>query len=198
MVLCGTVLLSDVYAEDLAIQVPFWRAKEKVFRRITEDRDIIVSVTTEDLGAGKSVLHMKGGGLTRRELTSVFKEVQRYDQLLRITSHIREVRWNEPRKEMFLHCEAFNYHARMTMKILVEEKPTPRLRFEVVEGDFLGMKGAFSFEEYKTTQTVMGYAADYEYKKLPFPRFFVEFGLEVVLQKVASLMRSFLEKQSSL
>jgi ribosome-associated toxin RatA of RatAB toxin-antitoxin module len=111
-----------------------------------------------------------------------------------VSEHIVEVKPGPLPEDLFVHTEAFRYHARMQMKLKVVTEPARRIEFTVVSGHFTGMTGDFSFEDYKG-KTLMGFHAEYKYTVLPMPAFFVEFALEVVLQRVATLMREFLEKK---
>lgn len=187
-------------AEDSSHETtPFWRTKTKVLKKITDERAIIVSVKSVKTGEGSRLL-MSGGGLVKLPMEKVFVETQKYENLKRVSDHVREVDYRASKKELYLHTEAYSYHARMTMVLTpqnIDEKYR-RIHFKIVRGNFLGMEGAFTFENYKPEATLMGFQAQYDYKKLPMPQFFVEFGLEFVLQKVAGLMRRYLEKESRL
>ncbi len=203
-----------IFAATFAVSVasaassePFWRAKPKVFKKVTEDRQIVVSVDAEKLPDNlptKSILHMEGGGLVDTDAAATFAEAQNYDELKKVSDHVLEVRVGPAPQDLFLHTAAFDYHARMTMRVTAETSAdgVRHLRFMVLEGNFKGMTGDFSFAEYvpeaaslSKRGTLMGFHADYGYSVLPMPQFFVEFGLEVVLQRVASRMRTFLEEK---
>lgn len=187
------------------IEKPFWRVKPPLLKKIIDNRDIIVSVSTLERVEKKSGLHtllMRGGGMVKKESTLVFAEVLKYENLKKVSERIVEVQFSSEKNELYVHCEAFNYHARMWMSVtpLHEkgENSDPKLKFKVLRGNFVGMEGEFIFENYKPGITLMGFNATFDYKTLPMPRFFVEFGLEIVLQKVARDMRAFLEKSPSL
>lgn len=184
------------------VEKPFWRVKPKLLNKILENRDIIVSVSTKVKKSDLYMLQMHGGGMVKNESSLVFAEVQKYENLKKISPRIVEVKVTPDKSEIFIHCEAFNYHARMWMSVSpspnIAQNKDRRLNFKVLRGNFVGMAGAFTFENYKPGITLMGFNATYDYKDLPMPRFFVEFGLEVVLQKVARDMRAFLEKASGL
>jgi hypothetical protein len=181
---------------DTSLPAAFWRNKENVMRKITEDRTIVVSVNAKKRDAKMSNLDMVGGGLTRQYHHVAFAKAQKYENLKKVSDHIREVRWDAAKSELYVHTEAFRYHARMRMRIRTVS-PTAevaQIHFEVIEGNFKGMVGLFSFEKFKAQSCLMGFQSRYVYEKLPMPNFFVEFGLELVLQKVAGLMCQFLEK----
>ncbi len=176
---------------------PFWRVKPKVLKKITDDRAIMVLVGAQPKKLKVSELKMQGGGQIKRPIEIVFRRVQKYDDLTKVSDYIKEVRENPSRGELFIRTEAFHYQARMTMKITPSslDQINKKLEFKVIDGNFKGMTGAFTFEEYKPGLTLMGFEALYEYEKLPMPQFFIEFGLEIVLQKVAARMRTFIEAE---
>lgn len=183
------------------VEKPFWRIKPKLLKKILDERSIIVSVSTIEKKTNQSALHrllMRGGGMIKRGVADTFAEVQKYENLKKVSSRIVEVKFFSEKNELFVHCEAFNYHARMWMSVDPTQEKTEngerQLKFKVLRGNFVGMTGVFTFENHKPGITLMGFHAEYEYQTLPMPRFFVEFGLEVVLQKVARDMRTFLEK----
>jgi hypothetical protein len=198
LLLLGGGLLHASTATTPAVVKPFWQSKPRVFERVVEQREIVVLVANEKSEKPPSVLRLQGGGYVRQHPRRVFSEVQNYHSLKDLSDYVREVRFDAEKQQVFLHTEAFGYHARMTMKVTPEELPgSRRLHFVVVEGNFKGMTGAFTFEDFKSGQTLMGFDARYEHVKLPMPAFFVEFGLEVILQKMAGRMRTFLEKASA-
>lgn len=196
MVVTAFVTKASTFSFD---EKPFWRVKPKPFAKITEDREIVVLVKTENEKAEVKTLKMDGGGALKRSASEVFADVQKYSNLKQVSERIVEVSYDSAKNELFVHCEAFQYHARMWMSVHPETVNNERrLNFKVLRGHFVGMQGAFTFEEFKPQMTLMGFRAVFDYKTLPMPRFFVEFGLEVVLQKVAKDMRTFLEKTPSL
>ncbi|MEQ1664985.1 MAG: hypothetical protein ABL927_06370 [Bdellovibrionales bacterium] len=192
------------------LNAPFWQAKPKVFKRVVDDREIIVSVTTEKLTAKvhkfSHRIKMQGGGLVYGQIGPVFSKIQRYSELTKVSGHILEVLWTPATNELFIHTEAFKFHAVMTLKIQVDNN-SHKLKFNVIKGHFEGMSGEFSFMEFAghlkdnkqvRNSVLMGFNARYDYQTPPMPQFLMEFGLEVILQKVAGLMRSYLEKQPAL
>lgn len=178
----------------------FWRSKPKSMAQIIDERAIVVSVKSTPSTQNKKKLIMVGGGMVNSSNETAFLGAKNYEQLREVSEYIREVKFNSKEDTLFMHTEAFQYHARMTMRVTGDEsdKNFIRLKFIVIEGNFKGMHGEFSFEKYKPNKTLMGYFAEYEYVKLPMPQFFVEFGLEFVLKRVAQKMRTVLEKNSAL
>lgn len=206
LVFAATQLKAQAPVEGTQTDQPFWRAKPKIFAKVTEERAIVVNVKAEKTKdhAKANVLHMQGAGLVHSDASLVFTESQKFNELKEISDHIVEVKVGPSVNDVFIHTEAFNYHARMTMRVTPEtaKDGVRHLKFIVLEGNFKGMTGEFTYSEFKPLAglskhikkaTLLGFNADYEYDVLPMPQFFVEFGIEVVLQRVASRMRAFLE-----
>ncbi len=168
---------------------PIWQKVPRNFKNIVEDHLAIVSVRTRKLGGGDSEMTIDGGELIKRSAERAFKIAQNYKDLTKVSDHIIEVR---TKPDLFIHCEAFHYQARMHLK--VEALTKRRIRFKVTAGNFRGMTGEFRFVDYKG-KTLLGFHSDYRYKVLKMPAFFLDFALEAVLQHVAEEMRDFIEKQ---
>lgn len=175
---------------------PFWREKEDVFARITELRAVIVSVQTEDLqkDSGQRLI-TQGAGLVAAPLGFTYAQAKKFENIPSMTSYVRKVRYKKERQELFMHLEAFAYHARIWMRVELDEESTDKqIRFRIIKGVFKGMEGVFAFEDYRRRKTQISMTASYEFDKLPVPAFFARFGLEWVLQKMAERLRDFVEE----
>lgn len=169
---------------------PIWQKVPRNFKKIVEDHMALVSVRTRKLSGGDSEMTIDGGELIKKSAERAFKIAQNYKDLTKVSDHIVEVR---TKPDLFIHCEAFHYQARMHMKVETQAKPERRIRFTVTAGNFRGMTGEFRFVDYKG-KTLLGFHSDYRYKVLKMPAFFLDFALEAVLQHVAEEMRAFIEK----
>lgn len=143
------------------------------------------------------MMTMQGGALVRTAADAAHLEAQNYENLSKLSSYIKEVRHNKAKNEVFLHCVAFNYHEKMTLLMSTEtvNDKNKRLNFLVTEGNFKGMKGYFNFNDFEG-KTLLGFFSEFTYGKLPMPEFFIQFGLEFVLERVAKNMREHLEKET--
>jgi hypothetical protein len=178
---------------------PFWKSKPSALKKVTDERAILVVVTGNikiPQSSSQKRLKMQGGGLIHRPLESTFTAIQQYEKLKQVSDHIIEVKPRVEKSEVYIHTAAYDYHARMTMSVTPKscEAHHCELRFKVIEGHFKGMLGAFTLDEWKPGRTLLGFESQYDYTVLPMPNFFIEFGLEFMLQKVAGDMRTFLEK----
>lgn len=180
-----------------------WLNKEKVIQRITDNKEILVSVKVEDRKKTEKKaeslknLKIQCVGLVGRPLLDSFLTAKKFYLLPHVSDHIKKAEYDAVGQELYLHTEAFNYHAHMWMKLRFVEADKERksIDFEVIRGVFKGMKGTILFSANGIGKTKMELFSDYPYRELPVPNFFVEFGLEVATQRVASKMRSFIENQ---
>ncbi len=181
------------------VELPFWKAKEKTYAKIRDEKAIIVSVKAEKENASPAapnIMKMSGGGIIATPQSYAFERALDFSTLTKISSHVRRADYNAKDQTLDLHTEAFNYHAYMKLKIdRVENNSEKAILFRVIQGHFLGMEGKVSFVEVAPLRSEIGFAAGYRYDKLPFPQFFVEFGLEVVIQKIAVLLRTNFENE---
>lgn len=176
--------------------VPFWKSKEKVYKRIKESRDIIVSVKVNKLDGAKKELLMQGAGHTNTPLQFTYETAKKFEDIPKMTNYVREVKYTPSTRQLFMHSEAFGYHARMTFQFDFKETETKKwIYFKIISGVFTGMEGEISYEDVGRRKTEVAITSRYSYEKLPVPAFFAEFGLEVVLQKMAARMRAYVEEQ---
>lgn len=183
--------------------LPFWR-KDRIFSRIVDQREVVVVVKKRPNPNDKVHpyhLTMEGAALIAMPRKYAFKNVTDFNSLTSVTSHIKEAKWQPQKHFLYLHTEAYGHHARMHMKIeLSEDKKqgdihVSEMRWRITQGTFEGMSGVLSFEDLKRRKCIMSMTAEYNFAKLPLPEFFIEFGIEVVLQKMAARIRSWSEQR---
>ncbi len=68
------------------------------------------------------------------------------------------------------------------------------IQFDVVWGNFKGMKGQIGFESTALAKTEMSLIASYQSKSLPLPKVLMGLALETVTQKIAEKLRAFIEQ----
>lgn len=179
-----------------AAEIPFWKSKEKVYQRITEQRAVIVSVKVDKLEGAKKNLVMQGAGQTSTPLDFTYQEAKKFDNFPKMSSHVREVKYTPSNKQLFMHSESFGYHARMLLQLDFKENETKKIiSYKIISGVFTGMEGELAFEDVGRRKTEISMTGHYPFEKLPVPAFFAEFGLEVILQKMATRMRAYVEEQ---
>lgn len=180
-------------------QLPFWKGKKALLERMRDQRAIFVSVKSEKVSRDPELIRfsMQGAGWVSRNKETSFRVAQQFSKLKDVSSHFKTVQYNPTQQQLFLITEALGYQARMILDIRpVEEDWRSELQWKVVWGHFKGMTGVIGFEKAEEDKTEVSLTARYEAKELPLPKILVGFALEVVTQKVAEKMRSFIETQN--
>lgn len=176
---------------------PFWKQKKNVYRKIKDERAVVVLVKSdENLGDMKnpSKLLMQGAGHIRASRGFAFNVAKNFEDLPKVSSTIQVAKFDTHRNMLHLVTSALGYEAQMWLQVdLRESEKGSDIRFVIRRGVFTGMTGVVRFSEVGRKNTEVSLVADYRYKELPVPKFFVSFGLEVVLQRVAIKMRSYIE-----
>jgi hypothetical protein len=190
-----TCLLTFCLAQ--ANEPPFWKAKPKVYQRI-ENREIIVSVNARATGTGapRQALRVEGGGQVAAPYDFVFATTQKYEDLLKSSDYIKSAKYNPETHLLDIEIEAFLHKAQMQIELKARGDVEPkRIEYRVVTGPLAGFAGAFNFVAIGERKTEVGISGDYSYDQFPIPRLFLEFGFEVVFQKMALRLRSYVEDQ---
>ncbi|MCB0407446.1 MAG: hypothetical protein KDD34_04520 [Bdellovibrionales bacterium] len=180
-------------------QSPFWSKKEETYEKMLKERSIFVSVKTvknpHPQFKGAEQLQILGAGIVNKHRGRSFQVLKQFDKWSEIHEVIVQSTWTPETHRLFLHMKAFNYMAKMIMKVEVKtEKDMDTIYMHVQEGAFKGMRVAFRLKDAKSRKTEISMTAQYEFDKLPMPRFFIEFGLEVIFQKIAEKTRSHIEQ----
>jgi hypothetical protein len=178
---------------------PFWN-KPALLKKLKEDREVLVSVTTDSLPetakdqAKRVRFNMSGVGYVRKAKEHCFKLAQEYPRLKEVSDHFKQLEWDAKKSELFIVTEALGYQARMIMKMTpVSEATRDAIQFEVIWGQFRGMKGEIDFDTIDASTTQESLRATYESSSLPLPKILMGFALEVIVQKVAEKMRTYIE-----
>lgn len=179
-------------------KAPYWLKKEKIWKQIRDDKKIMVSVKTEatDQQEFKNQLVLDGVGWADcriRRLVEVSRDFKNYPQ---ISNHVLKTDFDESQKSLTLITQALGYRAYLKVNLtFVEMDSGSEIKFLVVEGPFRGMNGQLRLTAQSEYQSLIHLSALMPYSKLPMPRFFLEFGLEVVLKLAAEQFRSYAEKK---
>lgn len=177
-------------------ELPFWRKKPALMQKIREERAIIVSVRNEDAPNKQIRFLMTGAGSVARSKEFCFGTAQKYEKLKEISDHFKTVSFDLTSRQLYLITEALGYQARMILRVTpVSEDWRSELQWEVIWGHFKGMSGYIGFEKIDAGHTEMSMVSKYEADQLPLPKILMGFALEVITQKVAEKMRTFIESQ---
>lgn len=173
--------------------LPFWKAKDKVYQRIQEERAIVVSVKTENRPDGRQALIFSGGGQMDAPQDFAYSQAMQPDHLRQAIDYVEDVQWQGER--LYVRSRAFGYEAKMWFRL--RTTPNSAIHFEIVQGTLVGTEGDLTFSDVQTKtgtrRTEVGISGHYDFKHFPLPKMFAEFGIEVILQRMAIHMRGFLE-----
>ncbi len=199
MTLLLSILLSFLPLRAFGVdETLFWKTKPEIYRGLVDDRDVVVSVTHKNPKekGGNYTFNYKGAQIVNVSRDFCQKKMLQYEKLPEISSYIKEAKFDPSKKELYFHGEAYGFHATMWMKIesVVSDK-TFEMHFEVLRGNLVGMKGIVRIEDFKRQKTEMSLVGNRTAQKLGMPAILLDFGLEIVLQRVASTIRNYLEAE---
>src|SRR5690606_9420349 len=88
-----------------------------------------------------------------------------------------------------------NYHARMLIEIRQKDQKDGRtLQFKIVSGALSGLTGQLQAKDAGFLKTHVSLVSAYDYQKWLLPKLFLEFGLEIVLEKFSQRLRTLIEE----
>lgn len=182
-----------------ATEAPFWKSKEKAVERI-QNGEILVAVTSNSpqKSSPKNHLRILGGGHVGAPVEFVVKQALDFENAAKISEHIKSAKYDAAARTLEIGVGAFGHTGKMKLAIATSPQDKPRsIEFTVIEGSMKGLKGKFDFAEVpgKSPQTEVGIDAEFRYDDFPVPKVFLEFGLEVVFQRMAGRLRGHVEEQ---
>jgi hypothetical protein len=84
----------------------------------------------------------------------------------------------------------------MRLRLDIRDKSNPQeIGFDVLEGSLKGFNGLFWFETVGAKTSEVGLEGNLSYEKIFVPKIFLEFGMEVVLQRLAGKLRRSVEEE---
>lgn len=176
---------------------PFWKSKERVYERIQQG-EVIVVVKKEKGQEGRAAHRLvdQGGGQVNAPRDFVFKKSLEFEELCKVSGYITKCKYDAAEQKLDMEIKAFGYTAVQKIKLKIDDKSDPRkLGYEILEGPLKGMTGVFDYAEVKGGKTDVGISGDFHYDTLAIPTFFVEFGFEVIFQRMAINLRSYVESE---
>lgn len=189
-------LLPMIFAAESA-PPPFWKAKEKYYERVKEGEVLVAVKSVAPTSNGvKNTLSLAGGGHVRAPAAYVFATANQFEKVATLTGYIEKAHYDSSKSILSLEISAYGYKTSMDLKVNAMADHEPKIvSFEVVRGPLQGLTARLSFTEISSAKTEIGMSGEYSYDRFPIPRLFLEFGMEVVFQKMAVRLRSFVEEQ---
>ena len=178
---------------------PFWRRKNKLFQQITGKRRVVVAVKRE----GKKELEkfrLVGVGAVHAPLSFATEIVGDFEKLKDISGHFKDVQHRPKKKQVYIVLEALGYQARLLLEYKWQKKASEKaqLDWQVVWGPLKGMVGHFQFQTLEAKKTEVSIWTVFSGERIPLPAFFLRITLEVIAEKVAQKMRSYIEREYNL
>jgi hypothetical protein len=167
---------------------PFWRSKQKIYQRVLEGEVIVSSRSAEPVPPLKKRIEFDGGGLVRKECADVFAYAQDYERVARESGWVREVSFDSATKLLSVEISALGRTGRAKIEVSSVQEPR-RVVFKIREGSFTGLLAQIDFVELGSSRCEVGISGDYGYDRFVLPQFFLNFGLEVMLRKMATRLR---------
>jgi hypothetical protein len=189
------VLWTLTWASLQAAEAPFWKSKAKVYERV-QNGEIIVAVSArENATSPRRTLRLNGGGQVMVPREFVYTQAQKYDQFPRASEHVKSISYDAEKHRVTMDLEALGNRMRFVVEVRANRDVDPwRLEYRVVGGPFVGLTGQVGFADLGQ-KTEVGFSGEYKYDRLPVPQKFLEFGMEVVLQRMAARLRAFVTEE---
>jgi uncharacterized membrane protein len=196
-VLITLFLLSSPRLSFAQEEEPFWRSKAKVYEQIIRKRKIVVSVIKVDHEDTKPRYRVVGAGLVNAPISKVRTLMGQFERLPSVSDHFKKVEHDKAQSKLMVHLQAVGFETRLLMKYKWRELPegVQQMDWEVIDGPFIGMLGHYRLRAIEGRKTEVSTWTLVQEPKVPIPEFLLNFTLEVIAEKVAQKMRSFLETQ---
>jgi len=178
-------------------ELPFWQKKPHLYEQILNKRRIVVSVQKQITPQTETRYRMVGAGMVAAPLSYVRSEVGEFENLRNISSHFKEVVHDKDKSLLHLQIEAAGYQTRLTMKYkwASSTQGLEQMDWQVMGGPFEGMQGHYKLRSIGAKKTEVSTWTLMPEPKVPIPSFLLNFTLEVISEKVAQKMRSYLEEK---
>ena len=179
-------------------ELPFWKAKPEVYKKVVEEHRVIVSVT--DHSSDKfHLMKLKGGGQIYAPKDFSFKKLTDFKSIFKTSRYIKSIEVDEKNKSLFIQAVAYGFSNSMKVDwtILKDEPAESILSFHVREGIMQGFEWKMVLEPAKNNRSEVGVDGVYKYEKFPLPGFFLQFGLELIFQNMAIDLRTQVEESFS-
>lgn len=123
-----------------------------------------------------------------------WKELQNLENFQKASSHITSIKHDQGQKFAVMQFSAYGYYTRESMRVsYTEDEKYYYINFLVKLGFFKGANAQMKLLKKTQRNTDVSVQVIYNYKQWPVPKLFLEFGIEVVLQKMASTVKTFLQ-----
>lgn len=154
-------------------------------RGIIEEREVYARARLE--GRRYTVLNAM---LVHAGLARTKEVVTQFDRFAGNIPYIEKSVWNEASRQLVIAGGIWKYQLQATLQF--EEKSPSRWEFRVIQGHFLGMRGALDFETAGPGRTLVVFSGALEADRFP-PRWVIERGAEIVFAVTGRRVRNWVE-----
>ena len=175
-------------------ELPFWRQKTKLYNSIKNNRRVVVSVDT--ITKDKvSKIRVNGVGVVNVPMNFAIEQATRFEDLPSVSSYFKKVVHKREKNEVYFHMRALGFQVRFIKVYKWGHKDNQRaqLDWHVTWGRLKGMVGHYEFRKVSPGKTEIVIWATLKKYNIPLPEFMLNFTLEVIAEKVAQKMRTFIE-----
>lgn len=187
-----------------ALALDFWEKDAKLWKKMTEQRQILVSAKNED---GRTV--SKGVGLAKKPLDKVWAFATDPEKIKSTSRFLKDFTWNQETGEVKMRIEILTIDYTLRGRAVPKPHPqNPRVEFTVLEGDIVPFtaelelrspeaqsargEGVPSFGAGQTLVRIEGWSA--KDRALSWP---MRVGLEILLQRTAGALREAVEAEKN-
>ncbi len=198
---------------------PWWRSKEKVQRKLSEENAVVVSVVSDQSKIRQ--LKMTGAGWVKAPVDFTFNQIKDFNQFKGLSGYIKDIHFEPTSKILYLQLSALSISFQFWFQLLfVEENherdksgsipvAQRRLFFQVIKGSLSGMTGVVEVSALKNVHfygsrlqsqpaevkdsSEIALSCIYQTDDWPFPPLITSWGLEVILKQLAEKLREIVE-----
>jgi len=174
---------------------PYWKSKSEVYRRIAEEKYIVVNA--RDFEENKlKVLTLLTAGHIQAPMDYTYDQIMNLDDLPKYVSYIKEAKFDPVTSNVFVHGALLGYHIKMVLKITpFQVSPLERIIYwESIQGGLIGMKGDILLTTLEGGRTEISMRGRYAGAHMPIPDMILKWGLEFAGQRAAASMRHSIEE----
>ena len=174
-----------------AVVQPFWKTKPEVYRKIVEERAVVVSARSSPK------IKLNGGGIVKAPSDFAFVEIQKYEKLDEALDFIENVKWHKDRSEIDLDINmlGLSTHLLVWVSPSAESEKPQFLKFEIRKGWMKGLTGKLELAALEQNRTEVGFTAELDEEKNYVSRVFSSLTLEGIMKKTAESLRSYVEAE---
>jgi hypothetical protein len=176
-----------------ANEAPFWKKKENVYQRITQEKEIIVSakIITEEQ---EKRLNIVSAGHIQAPLDFTWKQILDFQNYNKITDHFKDIKYDAKNNDLFFNVGALGYYASLWLKLKPSGNDTVKtLEWHCYKGSFKDMRGVVTIEKIGPKTSEISMLSNFSGKSIPIPDILIRFGLELIGKQMATKMRSYIE-----